>query len=184
LKDRNIHVDSIQPFSLNDYPSKISAVFFLSGCNWRCAYCHNSELWNSKKEVDYKKFLEEKQGKIEAIVLCGGEPTIYKWLPDLIKEIKSYGYLIKLDTNGSNPDMIEKVLSNINYIAMDIKAPNQLEYEKVAKREVNINDIKRSIQLAKKIEHRFRHTYTSFSFDDLVAMCELVNEGIFLQKKI
>ena len=126
-------IGGLQKFSLLDYPDHISAIVFVKGCNFRCRFCYNPMLvWpetevgkfknnfapGSKgakekghsliKEGDLFRFFKERRGKLEAIVITGGEPTIYRDLPDFMERIKKIGYLIKLDTNGTNPEMIKE----------------------------------------------------------------------------
>jgi len=144
-------------------------MFFLIGCNFRCPYCHNPELVDplkiSKqvqiKEKDFFKSLDERKDFLDGVCVTGGEPTLQKGLIGFIKKIKKKGFLVKLDTNGSNPDMLKQLIKNklVDYIAMDIKAdlPN---YEKVSGVKVNLENIKKSIDLIlkSKTEYEFRIT--------------------------
>jgi pyruvate formate lyase activating enzyme len=125
--------------SLTDYPGKITAVLFSRGCNFRCPFCHNGHLLvkpgraAAAVEIDSQElvpFLEERQGFLDAVVFSGGEPTINPELPLVIKQVKDKGYMVKIDTNGTNPAMLEKLLQEelLDYVAMDIKAP--VEYKK------------------------------------------------------
>lgn len=117
--------------SFVDYPGKIAAVVFTQGCNLRCTYCHNFDLLDIKdtptclspKEIF--GFLAQRKGMIDAVVVSGGEPTLQKDLPDFIEEIKALGLLVKLDTNGTKPDLIKALIDAklLDYIAMDLKAP-------------------------------------------------------------
>jgi pyruvate formate lyase activating enzyme len=117
--------------SLIDYPGKMAAVIFTQGCNFRCGYCHNPQLVLPHLFQDFPEyapenilcFLNERREWLDAVVVTGGEPTIHPDLPDFLREIKKLGYPIKLDTNGSNPAMIEQILNEklVDYIAMDIK---------------------------------------------------------------
>ncbi len=123
-----VKIGGVQKFSLLDYPDKISAIIFTSGCNFRCGYCHNPELFSSNSEWNEEKvleFLRTRQGKLDGVVITGGEPTIHKGLPEFIKKIKALDFLVKLDTNGTNPQMLKKMVQSnlIDYVAMDIKAP-------------------------------------------------------------
>lgn len=124
--------------SLIDYPGKIAAVIFTQGCNFRCGYCHNPqlvlpELFQNFPEYNSEyilKYLQERKKWLEGVVVTGGEPTIHKDLPEFLKEIKNMGYLIKLDTNGSNSDMLEHITNNklADYVAMDLKTLPELDY--------------------------------------------------------
>ena len=164
-----IEIGGLQKTTLIDYPGHVAATVFLIGCNFRCPFCYSSELVLPEKiklqpripEKDFFDFLKEKKGLLEAVVICGGEPTINEDLPSFCKKIKEMGYLIKLDTNGSNPKMLEKLIDEklIDYVSMDIKAPKE-KYEKAAGVKVNINDVEESIRILKqgKIEYEFRMT--------------------------
>lgn len=121
---------TIQHQSLIDYPGKISCVLFTAGCNFRCWYCHNFWLvlpHKTRKMVDEANalcFLEERIGWLDGVVVSGGEPTIHQNLPDFLLKVKALGYPVKLDTNGSNPVMVEHLLKNslVDFIALDVKA--------------------------------------------------------------
>jgi len=125
-------IGGLQRTTLIDYPGKIAATVFLSGCSFRCSWCYSPELVLPERiakqpkisEKEFFDFLKTKKGLLEGIVVCGGEPTINKELPDFIKKIKDSGFCVKLDTNGSNPDMIESLIKNkiVDYVAMDVKA--------------------------------------------------------------
>ena len=147
-------IGGLQKFTLIDFPGKIAATVFLSGCNFRCPWCYSSELVLPEKikkhpkieEKDFFDFLKLRQGTLDGIVVCGGEPATNKDLPGFIKKIKKLGYAVKLDTNGSNPEMLNHLLDKklIDYVAMDIKAPKN-KYEKLVGKKVNIKNIERSI---------------------------------------
>lgn len=119
--------------SLMDYPGKIAAVIFTQGCNFRCGYCHNPqlvlpELFQQNPEhssANILSYLDERKNWLDGVVVTGGEPTIHKDLPLFLKTIKNMGYRVKLDTNGSNPHLLEQIIKNklADYIAMDIKIP-------------------------------------------------------------
>lgn len=123
--------------SLVDYPGEIAAVLFTRGCNFRCPFCHNPDLLIKTKNPDFEMdieefllFLQERRGFLDAVVISGGEPTLNAELGEDIRRIKDLGYLIKLDTNGTNSEVLEKLLSEglLDYVAMDIKAP--LDYKR------------------------------------------------------
>jgi pyruvate formate lyase activating enzyme len=119
--------------SLMDYPGKVAAVVFTQGCNFRCGYCHNPQLvlpelfLNNPEYIPLNiiSYLKERKNWLDGVVVTGGEPTIHKDLPEFLKEIKALGYSVKLDTNGSNPYMLERIVKDklADYIAMDIKIP-------------------------------------------------------------
>jgi len=141
-----------------DYPGVDSVIIGLAGCNFRCPYCQNPELVNGNnknlpdiKMQEVEQYLQKKKKWIEGVVITGGEPTINPDLPELVDKIKELGFLLKLDTNGSNPDMLEKLINKnkLDYIAMDIKAPYMM-YEDIARMHVNMGDINRSIDIIRK----------------------------------
>ena len=124
-------IAGIQKTTLIDYPGKIACVVFLAGCNFRCPWCYSSELVLPLKiveqprfsEKEFFDFLRERQGLLDGVVICGGEPTVNKDLPQFIEKIKNLGFPVKLDTNGSNPQMLKDLIDTklIDYVAMDIK---------------------------------------------------------------
>ena len=160
-------IKGLQKISLIDYPGKIACTIFIGGCNFRCGYCYNSDLvFNNKSipnisEDKVVAFLSSRKKYLEGVCITGGEPTLYKDLIPLIKKIKNLGYKVKLDTNGSNPIIIKRLLQEelIDYIAMDIKAPLE-SYELVASVRVNEEKIKETINIIKNsgIEYEFRTT--------------------------
>lgn len=161
-----VSIGGLQKSSLIDYPGKISAVIFTQGCNFRCPYCHNPELILNKGAVAVAaaplfKFLKSRINKLDAVVITGGEPTLQKDLPEFIKQIKEMGFLVKLDTNGTNPQMLQKLLEDklIDYVAMDVKAPIE-RYSEVVKTKINTENILKSIEVLKKsdINYEFRTT--------------------------
>ena len=117
----------LQKVSLIDYPGKVSCVVFISGCNFRCPYCHNPDLVTGKMpaldEMGVYDLLRIRKGFMDGVVISGGEPTIQQDLIFLCERIKKIGYPIKLDTNGSRPQMIKRLIQErlVDYIAMDIK---------------------------------------------------------------
>ncbi len=186
----------LQKTTLIDYPGRVAATIFLGSCNFRCPFCYSSELvlpeiMAKQPEIQEKAFfdfLKKRKGLLQGVVICGGEPTLNKELPVFIKKIKKMRYAVKLDTNGSNPQMLKSLIKKklIDYIAMDIKAPlsptiqnarptspagelaggrakpeiPSLSYEKAAGAKINLGNIKKSIQLIKSsgIDYEFRTT--------------------------
>ena len=115
---------ALQKTTLVDYPGKVATTVFTVGCNFKCCFCHNPELLDggeSITEKDFFNFLSERKGLIEGVCITGGEPTVQPDLIDFIGKIKKKGFLVKLDTNGSNPQILEKLINKIDYLAMDIK---------------------------------------------------------------
>ena len=111
-------IGGLQKLTLIDYPGKLACTVFSLGCSFRCPWCYSSELVLPEKiknqpiisEKEFFDFLKERQSLLEGVVLCGGESTIYKDLPKFAKKIKKLGYLVKLDTNGSNPQVLKKMI--------------------------------------------------------------------------
>jgi len=160
-------IGGFQKISLIDYPGKICSIVFTVGCNFRCGYCHNPELVIPKqypKRIpldEILSFLLKRKGKIDAITITGGEPTLHPDLANFMRSIKKLGFLIKLDSNGTNPKSLQNIIDNklINYLAMDIKAPLE-KYSNIANVPVDINKIKQSIELVMNsgIPYEFRTT--------------------------
>ncbi len=125
-----MRIGALQKTTLLDYPGKIACTVFLPGCNLRCPFCHNAGLVLPERigteEVSREAlltFLETRRGKLDGVCITGGEPTLYGDLPELIRDIRQLGFLVKLDTNGTNPSMLERLLEQgqLSYVAMDIK---------------------------------------------------------------
>lgn len=126
-----MYISGFQKLTLLDYPEHLAAILFLDGCNFRCPFCHNSELVLSENyeddfysEDEVLEFLKKRFGMLDGVCISGGEPSLHRELPALIVRIKELGYDVKLDTNGTNPDMLRRLLDEdlLDYIAMDIKA--------------------------------------------------------------
>ncbi len=177
----------LQSCSFSDYPTKTAAVVFTQGCNFRCPFCHNSSLLKTKNksaltEEYFFEFLKKRIGLLDGVVISGGEPTMQSDLPLFTSRIKDLGFPVKLDTNGSDPTMIEKLLSQnlIDYIAMDIKAPMD-KYNTLCGVKVDCNKIHSSITLiaTSGIEHHFRTTEVQplLSKQDLKTILSLVPGG-------
>ncbi|MBN1373888.1 anaerobic ribonucleoside-triphosphate reductase activating protein [Candidatus Dojkabacteria bacterium] len=183
-------IRGISKVTLIDYPGEIACTIFTMGCNFRCPYCHNPELVTKTKATPAKikpseilKFLKSRQNKLEGVVITGGEPTLQTDLPSFIKKIKSLGFKVKLDTNGTNFIMLNYLIKNnlLDYIAMDIKAPIS-KYRIVTDKVFNI---KESIELIMNspIPYEFRTTVVKelLSKSDLL---ELANEIKGAQKYV
>ncbi len=159
-----------QKLTLIDYPGKIATTIFTVGCNFRCPFCHNPELvkhgtWNMEQgtmmEKEFFAFLKKRRGQLEGVCITGGEPTIQPDLIPFIKKIKKLGFLVKLDSNGTRPDVLKKIIDGklVDFIAMDIK--NTLKkYAKTCESKVDIERIKLSVDLIRNsgIDYEFRTT--------------------------
>ena len=181
-------IGALQKTSLIDYPGEISAVIFTRGCNFRCPYCHNPELVDKKRYTtaleinEVLTFLENRKGLLDGVVITGGEPTIHGDLPEFLLKIKQMGYLVKLDTNGTNPAMMRRVidLNLVDYIAMDYKAPLG-KYAEVVRSEVNVHHIVDSMEVIKNsgIRYEFRTTIVKelLTADDVQTIRHEIGSG-------
>lgn len=182
-----MQIGGLQKTTLIDFPGRIAATVFLAGCNFRCPWCYSPELVLPEKIKEQPKisekyffdFLKERKGLLEGICITGGEPTLNKDLPGFIKKIKKTGFSVKLDTNGSNPQMLKKLINDklIDYVAMDIKAPKE-KYQAAGAVRVDVKKIQKSIDILKagKIEAEFRSTIVpSFhAREDVIAMAKWI----------
>lgn len=160
-------IGGLQKCTLVDVPGKVAATIFTIGCTFRCFYCHNPELvlpeqYNKPLPCDdVLDFLRSRIGKLEAVCISGGEPTLHNDLIDFIKQVKAMGYFVKLDTSGVLPDKCETIFStgNVDYIAMDIKAPID-KYERIVRSKNVERSVERSINLimTSGIDYEFRTT--------------------------
>jgi pyruvate formate lyase activating enzyme len=150
--------------SLIDYPSRVSCVVFTQGCNFRCGFCHNPDLIpggeGTLSEIEFFEFLETRRGKLDGVVITGGEPTIQADLTEFIRRIKDHGFSVKLDTNGSNPEVLRSLITEelIDFVAMDIKGPLE-KYSQISRFD-DTDKIKESIKiiLNSGLPHEFRTT--------------------------
>jgi pyruvate formate lyase activating enzyme len=186
-----MEIGGLQKLTLIDYPGRLAATVFLIGCDFRCPWCYSSELVLPEKikkhaqeghpisEKEFFKFLKERKKLIDGVVLCGGEPTINKKLPNFIKKIKKLGYLVKLDTNGSNPKLLKKLIDEklIDYVAMDLKGPKGRYGEFIGKK-VDIKKIQKSINILieGKVDYEFRSTIipTLHKKEDVIEMAKWI----------
>ena len=162
-----MQIGGLIKLSLVDYPGKTSAVIFTQGCNFRCPYCHNKELVIPScfqaviPEEEIISFLSKRKNVLEGVVITGGEPTLHKDLLEFLRRVKHLGYQVKLDTNGSRPDVLKEVITEnlVDFIAMDVKAPLEF-YEKLAGVPIVTKLIEESIAMIKGsgIAHQFRTT--------------------------
>ncbi|MFH1858877.1 MAG: anaerobic ribonucleoside-triphosphate reductase activating protein [Patescibacteria group bacterium] len=186
----------MQKFSLIDYPGRPCAIVFTMGCNFKCPYCHNPELISLTKktfvvvsEQEILRFLESRKGKIDAVSITGGEPTLHDDLLDFMFKLKTMGFLIKLDSNGTRPLVLQEALDKklVDCLAMDVKAP-LAKYNSIVASPVVLEDIKKSIDLIKNsgIDYEFRTTIVKslLSKEDILEIGDLVSGArrYYLQK--
>jgi pyruvate formate lyase activating enzyme len=163
-----------------DYPNRIASVLFTPGCNLRCPFCHNWRIVVDPQppflnEEAALKILEERKKFVDAIVITGGEPTIHKELPRLLRRLKDRGFLVKLDTNGFDAQVLEECLPFVDYVALDIKTSLE-KYERLGAKDTG--ELRRTIEMLKtgKVDYEFRTTVVPGLVDeaDVVKISELV----------
>ena len=179
-------ISGFQKLTLLDYPGKTACLIFTQGCNFRCPFCHNKDLLcggcdNKVEEDEIFKYLEKRKGLIDGVCITGGEPLLQKDIGKFILKIKEMGFLVKLDTNGSNPEKLKKLieLNLLDYIAMDIKN-DFLTYDKTSGVDkINIEKIKRSIEIIENsnVEHEFRTTIVKqlHDLEKIKSICKYIN---------
>jgi pyruvate formate lyase activating enzyme len=186
----------LQKTTLVDYPGKVAATVFTVGCNFRCPYCHNPELvlpdlikkQPQISEEEVINFLSERQGLLEGLCITGGEPTLHQDLINFLEKVKTLGYSIKLDSNGSQPQVLKEIFHKklIDYIAMDVKTIPQ-KYHLVTLNQVPAENILESINLIKEsgIDYEFRTTVAPeiVTKEDIFQIVELIKpaRAYFLQ---
>ena len=181
-------IGGLQKVSLIDYPGRICAIIFTQGCNFRCPYCHNPELVDPQRfgpvfsEDEVLSFLEKRIGKLDAVSITGGEPTLQHDIGGFIESVRGMGYSVKMDTNGSFPDVIETLTKKnlIDFLAMDVKGPLE-KYSQVAGVDVDVKNIQRSLSLIidSGLEYEFRTTVVRSLLDlgDLLSIAKLLKNA-------
>ena len=182
-------IANLQPTTLIDYPGKVAAVVFTLGCNFRCPFCHNSELVLPEKmheralipESEVIAFLAQRQGFLDGVVITGGEPTIQPDLAQFIECVKKLSLLVKLDTNGSRSEVLAALLEtqSLDYVAMDLKGP-KVRYDELAGVHVDLDAIERSIRLIIDLapDYEFRTTVSpSMTAADIREAIALIAEA-------
>lgn len=180
----NHHMDfsGWEKLSLLDFDDNISTTLFMAGCNFRCPFCHNSSLVLDPSNAptipwsEIKEYLIKRRKMLDAVCITGGEPTLMPDLEDKIREIKELGYIVKLDTNGSHPSVLKKLVEAglVDYVAMDIKNTKEKYGETIGIRRINLKTIEESVQylLEKHVPFEFRTTiinehHTSEDFEKI-----------------
>ena len=161
----------LQKLTLLDFPGNVACTVFTVGCNLRCPFCHNPALvFNPPEDLrisedEFFTFLKKRQGILDGVAITGGEPLLHSDIGEFIAKIKSMGFKVKLDTNGTFPDRLEKILAegNVDYVAMDVKNTFDKYAETVGIRNFDVELIKRSIKVIKDsgVAHEFRTTVVS-----------------------
>jgi pyruvate formate lyase activating enzyme len=184
-----MRIGGFQKFSLSDFPGHPAAIVFTQGCNFRCPFCHNGDLIPETPndgllipEDFVLSYLRSRAGKLDGLVVTGGEPTLQPDLASFLSKVRKIGYRIKVDTNGSRPDVLELLISGglVDFIAMDVKAPAR-SYDRLTGVNAPISEITRSIGLLSccGIEHEFRTTHVSslLSDDELDGVAGMIPDG-------
>lgn len=164
-------ISAVQKFTMLDYPDKTSCIVFTPGCNFRCGYCHNPEFVLPEMIAEIRdsfipedvffRFLERRIGKLDGVVITGGEPTLMPGLEKFIHEIKNMGFLVKLDSNGGRPEVLEKLFEKkmLDYVAMDVKTSLD-EYPHLVGPRIDPKNIEKSMAMIMKsgVDYEFRTT--------------------------
>jgi len=177
-------IAGLQKNSFIDYRGKIAAVIFTPGCNMNCYYCHNRSIIcgagcrSNYKVEEVLDMLSRRRKFLDGVVISGGEPTLQPDLDQFIDKIKAMGYKVKLDTNGTNPLIVERLVNSgrVDYVAMDIKAPFE-RYEKICGVKINLRDIERSLAflMEGRVGYEFRTTVVpDLKEEDILAIAERI----------
>lgn len=161
-------IGGMEPVSLSDYPGRVAAVVFTQGCDFRCPFCHNAGLLSRSPAPDScipeKTVLDRltsRRGRIEGVVVTGGEPTLQADLAHFIEAVRTLGFLVKLDTNGSRPEVLKALLADglLDFIAMDVKAPPD-KYDTLTGVRAPVEAVSESIRIisGSGLPHEFRTT--------------------------
>ncbi len=182
----DLNIQGLQKTTLLDYPGYVASTVFLGGCNMRCPFCHNMNIVTQKSSPAYSvseilEFLSKRAGRIDGVCITGGEPTLYSQLPSFISRIRDIGLRVKLDTNGTHPDMLQKLLREdlLDYVAMDIKSSFK-GYERACGIDgIKLAPIKESIDILINgtCEYEFRTTCVEQLLDDET----IIDIGIMLK---
>ena len=161
-------IKGLQTLTLLDYPGKVACTVFTGGCNFRCPFCHNGGIVlnpGAEPSIPEEKvfdLLKKRRGVLEGVCITGGEPTLWKGLWDFAKEIKAMGYSVKLDTNGTNPELMHKLIlaGVVDYVAMDIKNSPDKYAETIGVKGFNLQPVKDSVRLLMQgtVGYEFRTT--------------------------
>ena len=187
-------IGGLLKFSMIDYPGKIAAIVFTQGCNLRCKYCHNPELiapvnnnGTLLKEEDVLNFFEKRKGALEGVVITGGEPTLQTDLAEFAAKLKAMGFFVKLDTNGTNPEVVKNLIEKklVDFIAMDIKATFD-KYEAVCGVSVSSKTILQTMQYIEEsgLPYQYRTTYYKavLNDEDIEKIKQLAPQNFRLQE--
>ena len=178
-----MRICGLQKLSMVDYPGKLAATVFTGGCNLRCPFCHNAPLVLRVAETpelpmdEVLTFLRSRKGLLDGVVLSGGEPLLQQGAADFLREVRSLGFAVKLDTNGCYPEALAAILAEglVDYVAMDIKNRPEKYPETVGIPGFDITPIQESIRLLQSsgVDYEFRTTVVRelHTVDDIRAIC-------------
>ena len=179
-------IGGFQPFSLNEFPGRIAAIVFLRGCNLRCPYCHNPELVDPGCYADPLPAaqvlgdLAGRVGRLQGVVITGGEPTLQDDLESFIGQIRALGLEVKLDTNGTHPEVLQRLVDRgaLSHVGLDIKAPIR-KYRELTRAEVDPEAVQRSLEFLRVcgIRHEIRTTWLPglLTFEEMLEIAKLVH---------
>ena len=176
-----MNIGGLQKTSLLDYPDTISAIIWTVGCDFLCPFCYNKDLVLGKvgviPEEEVLSFLEKRKGMLEGLVISGGEPLMQKDIVQFAEKVKKLGYLIKIDTNGMYPEKLKELIDKklVDYIAMDVKAPNS-KYDELTDVKTDIKKIEKSIEIIRnsKLDYEFKTTFVPelLTKEDIVSIAK------------
>lgn len=179
-------ISGMQKLTLLDYPGNTACLIFTQGCNFRCPFCHNRDLLSDKNndeeisENEVMEYLEKRKGLIDGVCISGGEPLLQADLEDFIIKVKDMGFKVKLDTNGSSPSKLKRLIDNglLDYIAMDIKNDFSKYDQTSGIEKIKVDNIKRSIQIIEDsgIDYEFRTTVVKqlHNLCEIESICEYI----------
>ena len=179
-----MNIIGFQKCSLVDYPGRMAAVIFTPGCNMNCFFCHNRRIVSMPvpgalyDNSAVLRSLRERVGFLDSVVITGGEPTLQEGLESFIRGVRVLGYAVKLDTNGSNPEVLSRLIRDglLNYVAMDVKAP-RARYAEICGSGFDLNDVDASIQILMQdfVEYEFRTTVVpQLAGEDLLSIARWI----------
>ena len=160
-------IAGLQKMTLLDYPGRVACTVFLQGCNYRCPFCHNSELLSRQGEAcmdtaGFLSFLKSRKGLLDGVCVSGGEPTLEPELEEMLRSIKALGYAVKLDTNGSRPEVLKKLVKDglVDYVAMDVKNSPTRYADTVGLARIDLSAVEESLRflLSGNVEYELRTT--------------------------
>ena len=174
-EEHSLKIHGLQKMTLLDYPGRVACTVFFGGCDMRCPFCHNAELLDGSAppimdEGELLAFLKKRQGLLDGVAITGGEPLLQKDLPDLVKQIRELGYPVKVDTNGTHPDRLSRMIRDglVQYVAMDIKNSPERYAETAGLDQLDLKPIQDSVSLLLEgeVDYEFRTTAVTELHDD------------------